>query len=69
MSLSQNHDDLEQFCTDFEFIFSSVGNHHLTCLILIQDFNATCSKSYANSKNNTADIKLGNITIISVIVK
>ena len=65
MSLSQNHHDLEQFCTDFELISSSIGNHHLTCLTLIQYVNAACSKSCANSKNNTADIKLDNITITS----
>ena len=58
-SPSQN---LEQFCTNFQLLFSIINNLHPTCSILIRDFNAKCSKWCASDKNNAAYIELDNIT-------
>ena len=62
----QNPDELEQFCTNFYLLLSSINNLHLTCPILIGDFNVKCSKWYAsNNNNNAAGIELDSITLSS----
>ena len=49
----------------FDLFLSNINNRHLTCSIVLGDFNAKCSKWCASDKNNTAGIKLDNITITS----
>ena len=64
-SPSQNHDKLEQFCTNFDLLFSNINDLHPTCSIALGDFNEKCSKWCASDKSNTACIELDNITITS----
>ena len=49
----------------FDLFLSNINNRHLTCSIVLGDFNAKCSKWCASDKNNTAGIELDNITITS----
>ena len=60
--LSQSHHDLQRFCTNFDLLLSNINNLPATCLILLSNFNAKCSKWCASDKNNTAAIELDNIT-------
>ena len=61
---SQSHDELERFCANFDLLLSNINNLYLNCSIVLGDFNTKCSKSCASDKNNTAGIKLNNITTI-----
>ena len=60
-SLSQNHDEPEHFCTNFDLLLSNSNNIHPTCSIVLGDFNAKRSKWCAFDKNNTAGIELDNM--------
>ena len=64
-SPSQNHDELERFCTNFDLLLSNINNLLPTCSIDLGDFNTKCSKWCASDKNNTAGIELDNITMTS----
>ena len=64
-SPSQNHDELERFCTNFDLLLSNINNLYPTCSIVLGDFNAKCSKWCASNKNNTAGIELDNFTMRS----
>ena len=64
-SPSQNHDELEHFCTNFDLLLSNINNLYPTCSIVLGDFNAKCSKWCASVKRNTAGIELDNITMTS----
>ena len=64
-SPSQNHDDLERFCTNFDLLLSNINNLHPTCSIVLGDFNAKCSKWCSSDRNNTAGVELDNITMTS----
>ena len=60
---SQNHDELEHFCNNFDLLLSNMNNPYLTCSIV---FNAKCSKWCPSDKSNTAaGIELDNITMTS----
>ena len=62
-SPSQNHDELEHFCTNFDLLLSNINNLYSTCSIVLGDFNAKCSKWCASDKSNTAGIELDNISM------
>ena len=64
-SSSQNHDEIEHFCTNFDLLLSNVNNFYPTCSIVLCDFNAKCSKWFTSDKNNTSGIELDNITMTS----
>ena len=64
-SPSQNHDELEHFCTNFDLLLSNNNNLYPTCSIVLVDFNAKCPEWCASDKSNTAGIELHNITIKS----
>ena len=64
-SSSQNHDEIEHFCTNFDLVLSNVNNFYPTCSIVSCDFNAKCSKWFTSDKNNTSGIELDNITMKS----
>ena len=64
-SPSQSHDELERFCTNLDLLLSNINNLHPTSSIVLDDFNAKCSKWCASDKNNTAGIELDNITTTS----
>ena len=61
-SPSQNHDELERFCTNSDPFLSNIVNLYPTGSIVLGDFNTKCSKWCASDKNNTAGIELDNIT-------
>ena len=64
-SISQDHDELDRFCTNFDLLLSNINNLHLTCSIVLGDFNAKYSKWCASDKNNTTGIELDYITMTS----
>ena len=64
-SPSQSHDELERFSANFDLLLSNINDLHLSCSIVLGDFNARCSKWCASDKNNFAGIELDNITTIS----
>ena len=49
----------------YDLLLSNINNLHLTCSIVLGDFNAKCSKWCASDKNKTARIELDNITVAS----
>ena len=61
-SPSQNHDELDHFCTNFNLLLSNINNLYLTRSIV---FNAKCSKWCNSDETNTAGIELDNITMTS----
>ena len=60
---SQNHGELEHFCTNFDLHLWNINNLYPTYSIVLGDFNAKCSKWCASDKSNTADIELDNISM------
>ena len=64
-SPSQNHDEPEHVCTNFDLHLSNINNIYPTCSIVLGDFNAKCSKWCSSDKNNTTGIELDNITMTS----
>ena len=62
---SQNHNELEHCCTNFDLLVSKINNLHPNCSIVLGDFNAKCSKWCACDKNNTVVIELDNIIMTS----
>ena len=44
ISLSQSHDELENFCSELNLLLTNINNNQPACSVLIGDFNAKCSK-------------------------
>ena len=63
-SPSQNHDELECICINFDIFFSNINNIYPTSSIVLDDFNAKCSKRCASDKSK-AGIELNNVTMTS----
>ena len=61
-SPSQSHEELESFCSSLDSLLSNINDQHLACSIVIEDFNAKCSKWYTSDKDNTAGFELDSIT-------
>ena len=61
-SPSQSHEELESFCSSLDFLLSNINDQHPTCSIVIEDFNAKCSKWCTSDKDNTAGFELDSIT-------
>ena len=45
---SQNHDELEDFCTKFYLLMSNINNEFPLCSIITGDFNTRCSRCWKN---------------------
>ena len=57
-SLSQDHDELENFCLELNVLLTSINNNQPACSILIGDFHAKCSKWCSCNKNNIAGLQI-----------
>ena len=53
-STSQNHEQLDSFCSDFNDLQNRINNSKPVCSVIAADFNARCFKWYSDDKNNTA---------------
>ena len=65
-SPSRSHDELEHFCTNFDLLHSNISNLHVTCTIVLGDFNPKFSKWYASEQHLVPINWLINQLIISV---
>ena len=61
-SWSQNHEELESFCSRLDSFLSNINHQHPACSIVIGNFNAKCSKWSISGKDNTAGLELDSIT-------
>ena len=61
-SPNQNHEDLENFNSNFDLLLSNINYNHPTCSVIIGDFNAKSSKWCNSDESNKEDIELDNIT-------
>ena len=70
-SPSQNHDELDNLrtklnyqikCSELNYLLTNINNNQPACSIVIDDFNAKCSKWCSNDKNNIAGLEIDNIT-------
>ena len=61
-SPNQNHEELDNFSSNLDLLFSSINDNHPTCSILIGDFNAESPKWCNGDKSNWAGIECDNIT-------
>ena len=53
-SPSQNCDQFSDFCKDFSILLNNINDHIPSCSVIVDDFNAKCSKWYPLDKNNAA---------------
>ena len=55
-SPSQIHKELDTFCSNVDLLLSNLNDNHPSCSILIDDFNAKCSKWCSSDKGNKAEL-------------
>ena len=65
-SLSQSHDNFDDFCTKFDLLLSNINhefplNHE--CSIVTGDFNALCSRWWQNDITNSAGQEIESLTL------
>ena len=60
---SQSHDELDDFCTKFDLLLSNKNHESSLCLIVMQDFNAYCSRWWENDITNSAVQEIGSLTL------
>ena len=56
-SPSQDHDELNNFCSELNLCLTNINNNQPACSILIGDFNAKCSKWCSSDKINIAGLE------------
>ena len=57
-----NHEELENFNSNFHLLLSNINDNHPTCSILIGDFNAKSSRCCNSDKSIRASEELDSIT-------
>ena len=57
-----NHEELENFSSNFHLLLSNINDNHTTCSILIGDFNAKSSRCCNSDKSIRASEELDSIT-------
>ena len=61
-SPSQNNDEFENFCTDFNLLLTSINNENPSCSVVLGDFNAKCSKWWPGNKENLEGREIYSLT-------
>ena len=61
-SLSQTHDEFEDFCTKFYLLMSNINNEFPLCSIIAGDFNARCSRWWKNDITNSTGQEIDSLT-------
>ena len=60
-STSQSHEELKNFCSSLDSLLSDINDQHPACSIVIEGFNAKCSKWFTADKDNKAGFELDSI--------
>ena len=64
-SPSQDQEELESFCTDFDLFLSNINDLSPTCSIITGDFDARCTKWWKLDKENHKGREINIITCVA----